>query len=157
MDNFEIGRSHKIVTAVLPQTGAAIGAGDFINAGKCHKIQCVVTLAYGADVDCVVSFLEADDVAGTNAQAVTAELEITANVDVSLTDSLTRQTPAANYTIDTGDGKSQKVTFTIYPAQLSDGKPALAVTIGNSDAANIISADYVCVPRYDDTVSLLTD
>lgn len=157
MNSHEIGRDQIHVNAVLPQTGAAIGDGDFINMGKLNKLEVLVTLAYGADADCVISFNEADDVAGTNAAAMTQLFQILANTDVSLTEAFTRQTPAASYTIDTGAGTSQKVKFTIYPAQMSEGKPALCVNVGASDIANIIAVDYFAWPKFGADVSLLTD
>jgi hypothetical protein len=157
MNQHEIGRDQIHINAVLPQTGAAIGAGAPVNMGKLNKLEVLVTLAYGADVDCIITFYECDNVAKDNPVLMTAEFQILANTDVSLTEAFTRQTAAANYTIDTGAGKSQKVKFTIYPAQMSAGKPVLYPNIGNSDAANIIAADYFAWPKYGNDVSLLTD
>jgi hypothetical protein len=144
-------------TAVLPQTGAAIGAGDFVSMSKILKLYILVTFAYGADADCVISVLEDDDVAGTSASTLSKDFKIWANLDVSASNAFPPQTDAANYTIDAGAGKSQKVLIMVRPEQLNDGQTAVAVNIGNSDAANLISAEYFAVPRYPDDVSILTD
>jgi hypothetical protein len=157
MNDFEIGRSVKHTTGLLPQTGAAIGAGDYVCMGKLHKLEILVSFAYGADADCIVSVLEAKAVAGTDAQAMTDLFRILANTDVSLTDAFTAQTAAANYTIDTTAGKSQKVKITVLPSQLSEDFNSVAVNIGNSNAANIISVEYFATMRYDDSIPLITD
>ena len=157
MNKHEIGRDQIHVNAVLPQTGAAIGAGDAINMGKLNKLEVLVTLAYGADADCIITFYECDNVAKDNPVLMATPFQILANTDVSLTEAFTRQTAAANYTIDTTAGKSQKVKFTIYPAQMSVAKPVLYVNIGNSDADNLITADYFAWSKYGNDVSLLTD
>ena len=157
MNKHEIGRDQIHVNAVLPQTGAAIGAGEAISMGKLNKLEVLVTLAYGADADCIITFYECDNVAKDNPVLMTAEFQILANIDVSLTEAFTRQPAAANYTIDTTAGKSQKVKFTIFPAQMSEGKPALYVNVGNSDVANIITVDSFAWPKHGNEVSLLTD
>lgn len=155
-ENFSYPETLADVDLVLAQTGAAIGDGDFITASNAHLIFLVVRLAYGADADCAVTLIEADDVAGTNPLTISATMPVYINTDVSVTNVWTRTTDAANYTIDTGDGKSQKVCFVLDPAKLTPGKTAVTVNIGNSDVANIISAQAVVCPRYPQR-TMLTD
>lgn len=143
--------------SVKAQTGAAIGAGAAIPVGKCWEIYCDVTLIYGADADCVITWYEADNVAKDNPVLMTKSLQIWAATDIDTSNALIRQTNAANYTIDTTAGKSQTVRFKIDPTQVSVGKTAIYPNIGNSDAANLIHAEFHVVSKYDAGVSLLTD
>lgn len=157
MDNFELGREIKHTQAVAAQAAASIGNGKFISMAKLNKLEVLVQLEYGADVDCEITFIAADNVNGDNPVVMTALFQLKVNTDTALTDALPRiVAPAASYTIDTGAGKSQKVCFTIYPAQMPIGKPAICVNIGGSDALNFVSSDYFAVPKYQDE-SLLTN
>lgn len=147
---------YRHVTGVKGQTGAAIGPGDYIAATKTLQVYIDVTLIYGADADCEITILEADDVAGTNAQALAGPFQIWAKTDIDISDEFVQQADAASYTIDTGDGKSQVVRFKINPQIMTEGKTALAVNIGNSDVANIIYSEYHALPKYEN-LTLLTD
>jgi hypothetical protein len=156
MGKLDFEAMQKLVT-VQAQTGASIGAGAYLPVSKCWEIYCDVTLIYGADADCVITWYEADNVAGDNPVLMTEEFQIWHAVDIDTANALVRQDNAANFTIDTGDGKSQTVRFKIDPVQISEGKTAIAPSIGDSDAANIIHAEFHVVSKYDAGVSLMTD
>lgn len=166
---FEIGRTHKHTTA-RKAAAAPIAAEDGVKVcmPKVHKLQVLVTFINVADVDMVLTVRAFDDVAGTNPVTLDlAEFDILYTLDIDATDSTTRATAAASYTIDAGSGADQKVLITIRPEDLwaytgnedksDQDKTAVAINFGANDAGNTVYAEYFAIMRYDDDVSLLTD
>lgn len=151
--NFNMAESINHVTAYSGDA-AAVGACQYVNSDNIRRMWAIVEFIYGADVDMTIEVYEADDVSGTNAQAITKDMPIWSNKDMSLTNDWDKSVPgtpqpieAASYTIDTGAGKNQKVMIQIDPVILSDGKPAIAVFLGASDVANIVHVAYFIEPR----------
>ena len=151
--NFNMAESINHVTAYTGDA-AAVGICDYVNANNIRRMWALVEFKYGADVNLAIEVYEADDVAGTNQQAITKDMPIWSNIDMSLTNEWLRSVPgtpqpveAASYTIDTGAGKNQKVMIQIDPVILTQGKSAIAVFLGNSDIANIVNVSYFVEPR----------
>jgi len=147
------------------KNGVAEAGGEtliYLNALNLRNMWVRVEFTYGGDLDTVLDIVEADDVSGTNVQAITEVMPIWYNVDTSLGHAWDNFEMAASYTIDTTAGKNQKVMFQIDPmkleADLSAGvltfKKALALRIGASDALNVINVTYMCLTRNQGAVDL---
>ena len=134
-----------------PVAANALATGDYISLKNAHKV--LVTMMHysgGGDTDLVLSFKQAQDVAATGAKTLSATMPLWVNVDTSLTDTMAKQTDAAGYTIDTGDGKDQIVQFMLDASKLdmANGFDCIALHSTGGNASNIVSVLYQIVPRY---------
>mgnify|MGYP001818556704 CR=1 FL=1 len=152
-DHWALPENCEKVAVVPNQTGASIGAGVYIGGRHLRKGFFVVDFVYGADVDCVITVLEAPLVNGTNAETVTKTLPMWASTDTTASSVIPEITAAANYTFDAGDGKNQTLIIQFDPGDFSENATtgalnnAVTVSVGDSDAANLISVDFYMVPR----------
>ena len=112
----------------------------------------------GGDTDLVLSLAEHTAV-GESAVAITDTFPIWANTDVSAGDVVSRQTDAANYTIDTGDSKDHTVMFQWDPAKFSAGYDCLSVADSGGNASNTctIFAIYEARDKGDTLAAAITD
>ena len=147
------------------KNGFAEAAGEtliYLNALNIRNMFVEVVFTYGGDLDTVLDIVEADDVLGTNVQPITKLFPTWHNVDTDLSHAWGDTVLASSVTIDTTDGKNQKVCIQIDPmkltSDLTDGtittKKALALRIGVSDALNVISVVYRCLTRNQGAVDL---
>jgi hypothetical protein len=104
----------------------------------------VATLAQGNAATVELSIKQAQDVEGTGAKVIDNAVPIWANLDVSVSDDLVRQTDAVNFTTDAAL-KNKVVIFQVDGASLDTNNDydCIAVSTGASNVANITSALYV--------------
>ena len=102
---------------------------------------------------------EATDVAATGAQQITETCPIWANIDTSASDTLTRQTDAYTFTVDTGAGKDQIWVVEFDPAKFSAGFDCFALASSGGNASNLVSVMYFGDARYksDSPNAIITD
>jgi len=161
-DHWALPENTEKVACVPNQTGAAIGAGVYVGMANVRKMFAVIDFTYGADVDCVVTVLQAPLVDGVNPVTMTKKLPMWASTDTTASSVIPEIAPAASYTFDAGAGKNQTLIIQIEPIDMdepigaADVNNAVTINIGNSDAANIISVDFYVIPRVFKT-SLLVD
>lgn len=147
------------------KNGPAEAGGEtliYLNCLNIRNMAVEIIFTYGGDVDTVLDIVEADDVLGTNVQPITKLFPTWHNVDTDLSHAWGDTVLANSVTIDTTEGKNQKVYMQIDPMKLTstlaDGtittKKALALRIGASDALNIISVVYHCLTRNQGAVDL---
>ncbi|NSW52202.1 MAG: hypothetical protein HPY85_06835 [Anaerolineae bacterium] len=137
---------NKFVEALCPQVSAAL-TGDYISLKGAHRAWVVVHIQQANAATIEIGVNEATSVAGGSAAAIAKDMKIWANEDLAAGDTLTRQTDADTFTTSAAL-KHKMVVIEIDPGLLSDGFDCIAVTLGASNAANIVQAMYVIEPRY---------
>jgi len=137
----------KIVQAIEPKTDAAGTTGDYISLKNAHKVTAIVHLTQGNAATVEIGITEAKAVAGTDAAAVTAAMNVWSNLDCAASDTLVKRTSAATYTTDAGV-KHKQIIMEFDPSLLSSGFDCIAVTTGASNVANLVSAQYFIETRY---------
>lgn len=138
----------------------ALSTGDYICLKNVHRAWCIVVHSGANDTDLTLSFMEATDVAGTNAAAITATMPIWKDVDWgSQSDAMSRQTDAANDVIDPATEGTQFTVFEWDPAKFSDGFDCIAVKGAGGHASNNVCVIWVLLSRYpaDQAPSAITD
>lgn len=144
---FTLVERTKFVEGLCPQVSAAL-TGDYISLKNAVKAWIVVHVQQANAATIAIGVNEAKAVAGTDAAAIAKTLPIWANEDLAGGDTLARQTDAATFTTSAAL-KHKMVVIEIDPAKLSSGFDCIAVTLGASNAANIVEAMYVVQPRYE--------
>ena len=112
----------------------------------------VVYLTQGAANTVQLDPVQATAVAGTNSKALTGNVAIYSNLDVSASDTLVARTAAKTYTTDAGV-HNKIVVFQIDPAECLDvanSFDCIGLTTGASAAANITSALLLVDEKYSD-------
>ncbi len=129
---------------VMALQTTAVAADDYLlptPGSSLAVVRCVVTMGNAADL--VLSLKTADDAAGTNAAAISADVPIYVNG--------VRQTDAKAYTVGDASGNFI-VDFVVDPALIPAGK-YLGMSYGNSNAANLMCAELIENVAYKPTVS----
>lgn len=134
---------------------------DTISCKDAHKVWFIVESTGTSDTDCTLSLVESTDVADSTTTAVTATFPIWANTNTASTtsDSLTKQTDAASYVINTGTTGKQLVVIEWDPAKHSSGYDCIKLADAGGDASNTMSAIAIIDTRYkqDDPPIVITD
>lgn len=138
---------HKCVDLLEPQTGATIGASDYISLKNATKCTLQIKEGAGHSATCVVSVKEATAVAGTSAATITETFPIWSNKDTATSDTLVRRTDAANYTTNAAS-TNELIYFEIDPVILSDGFDCICVNLGNSNAGNLFEVTAFIEYKY---------
>lgn len=134
-----------LIQALEPQTNAGALAGDYISMKLAHKVLVIFHMQQTTADQAVLSLTKATDVAATGEVAVTATFPIYYNLDCT-TDTFTRATDAANYTLSAG-ATNKLVVFVIDPS-IVGAFDCIAAAVGASDVANIVAVTYQVLPRY---------
>ncbi len=137
------------VQLLNPAADAAGRTSGYVNLGKGDKAYIVCHLTQGNAATVTFTPLQAQDVSGTGSKAIAAT-PIWSNLDESVTDLLTKQASAANYTTDAAT-KNKVVVFEISPQDCMDeanGFKTIAIQTGASNAANITEAMIYVLARY---------
>lgn len=144
MGKFILPEKTKIVTALVPAADAAGRAGSYVTLKDAARCYVVVNLAQGATNTIKLTLNQAQDVEGTGAKAITNPVPIWANLDVSVNDTLVRQTNDLTFTTDAAI-KNKVVIFQIDARSLDTNNDfdCISVSTGASNASNITSAIYV--------------
>jgi hypothetical protein len=160
MLNLSLPENFKIVRALKPATDAAGRTGTRVSLKGAHKLFVVASIDQGNAATIALTLEQSTNVAGAGAKAVSAVVPIWANTDLSVNDTLTRQTDAASFTTDAGL-KEKLVVFEVRPEVLdiAGGFDCVAIKTGASNVANLTQALYVLVPRYQQAAvpSAITD
>lgn len=160
MMNFSLAENAKIVPALKPAADAAGRTGRRISLKHLHKLFIVCPIDQGNAATIALTLEQSKDVSGTSAKALSATTQIWANTDLSAGDTLTRQTDAASFTTDAGV-KEKLVVFEVRPEllDLANGFDCVTIKTGASNVANITSATYIGIPRYQQATvpSIATD
>jgi len=160
MSNNTLPEILKMLQGHEPVAANALADGDYVSCKNLKKLWIVVQhYGGGGDTDLVLSLKEATTVAGGSAAAITETFPIWANADTASADTLTRQTDAANYTIDTGDSKDHLVVIEWDPSKFSDGFDCVCLSSSGGNASNIASVLYLGDTRYksDSPPAAITD
>lgn len=141
---------YKVVQAVEPKTTNAAITGAYVSLKNVNTATVIVNLTQAVGHTTVVSLYQTQDVSGTGAKALSNNVPVWANEDVSSGDSLIRKADGVSYTV-TNTAKNKQVVFHIDPAKLdvNDGFTCLNVRIGAStQATNFASAEYILDSKY---------
>lgn len=141
---------YKIVQAVEPKTTNAAITGDYVSLKNVITGTIVVNLTQAVGHATQVSLYQAKDASGTGAKPLTNNVPVWANEDVSLGDSLIRQTDGVSYTV-ANTAKNKQVVFHIDSARLdvNDGFTCLNVRIGAStQVTNFACAEFILDSKY---------
>ncbi len=140
--------SFKIVQALAPVTTNGGKTGDYVSLKNCHKAHVVVNLTQAVGHATQLSIKEATAVAPTGAQAMTATVPIWENEDCAASDTLVKQTDAANVSVS-ADIKNKQIVMEIDPAKLTAGYDCIAAVLSDSSqVSNIASITYLLETRY---------
>lgn len=141
---------YKVVQAVEPKTTNAAITGDYVSLRNVITGTVIVNLTQAVGHATQISLYQAQDVSGTGAKPLISEVPIWANEDVSLGDSLIRQTGGISYTV-ANTAKNKQVIFHIDPAKLdvNNGFNCLNVRIGAStQVTNLACAEFILNSKY---------
>lgn len=148
--NLTLPEHLKIVSLAAIQSPDGLTLTDYISCKNAHKVWLVIFhYSGGGDTDYVVGLDEATAVAGTTHAAVTATVPIWSNTATgTASDTMTRRTDAASYTIDTGAGTDYLVVMEWDPAKHTAGYDCIAVTGSGGNAGNYVSVLALIHERY---------
>lgn len=149
--NFTLPEDAKIIGGAKPATDAAGRSARYVSCKNAHKVYALVYIDQGNAATIALTVTQAQDVAGTNAKAITGNVRIWANLDVVANgDAITRQADATSFTTDAGV-KEKLVVLEIDPASLdqANGFRTIKVATGASNVANLTAVLYLGTPlRY---------
>ena len=140
----------KVVQAVEPKTTNAAITGAYVSLKNVNTATIIVNLTQAVGHATVVSLYQAQDVSGTGAKALSNNVPVWANEDVTSGDSLIRKADGVSYTV-ANTAKNKQVVFHIDPAKLdiNESFTCLNVRIGAStQATNFASAEYILDSKY---------
>ncbi len=138
----------KHVVGLAPQADGAL-TSDIVSLKNFNKAWIKVTMAQGNAAQHTTTLMQATDVAGTNGKAISNNVPIWSNLDVSVSDALTERTAAKVYQLDVAL-KNKVVWFEIDPANALDVAndfDCIYVTSAGSNVANILAVDFYLLPR----------
>jgi hypothetical protein len=138
--------------SVLPvQAANALATGDYICCKNVQKAWAIVIHQGSNDTDLTLEFSEATDVAGTSAADVTKTFPIWYDSDAGTgSDTLTRATDAATYTIDPATANPVMVIMEWDPAKFTAGYDCIAVKGNAGHASNYVVVLWLLEMRYAD-------
>ena len=147
---FSLPQQLRPYIGLAPAADAAGRTGLYVTLKNAHKVFIVFAITQGNAATIALTPYQAKNVAALSEKVLANNFAIYANLDVSASDSLVRQTDGVNFTTDAGV-KNKIVVFEIDPGSLdvNNGFDCLTVKTGASNAANITSAMYYLGPsRY---------
>jgi len=124
---------------------------DTISCKDALKVWFIVSHIGDSDTDCTLSLVESTDVANSTTTAVTATFPIWVNKTVNLSgDTLTKQTDAASYSINTTTAteRDQLVVIEWDPAKFSSGYDCIQLADTGGNNSNNITALAIIETRY---------
>ena len=139
----------KLVMMAAPCAANALSC-DYICTKNAHKVWFVIQhYGGGGDTDLVLSLTEATDVAAGTTSAITETFPIWSDTTAGTSsDTMSRQTDAYSYTIDTGAGADYLTVFEWDPCKHTDGYDCVTVSDSGGNASNIVSVLAVIAERY---------
>lgn len=138
----------KHVVGLAPRADGAL-TSDIVSLKNFSKAWIKVVMAQGNAAQHTTTLMQAKDVAGTDGKAISNNVPIWSNLDVSASDLLTERTAAKTYQLDAGL-KNKVAWFEIDPANALDVAndfDCIYVTSAGSNAANILSVDFFLLPK----------
>lgn len=149
----------KVVSAFKPQAGGSAIAGDYISLKNAGHVTVLVHVNQANAATVAITIEQAKAVAGTDSKAIANEVPIYLVADAATSDAWVAQTAAVSYTT-TDTLKEKLVAFEIDAASLdlANGFDCICVKAGASNAANILSAQYILSDlRYGSGKTAITD
>lgn len=138
----------KIVQAIAPETTNGALVGDYVSLKNIVRAWIVVSLKQAVAHATAITVEKATNVAGDGSTAITVEVPIFSNLDISTSDALTKRAAAVNYTVD-AVAKDKVVVFQVDPATLGSGYDCICVkTAASGQGTNIASALYILENKY---------
>ena len=153
-----ISENTHIVSAFGPQAGGSAIAGDYISLKNASHVTVLVHVTQGNASTVALTLEQATAVAGTGSKAITEAVPIYLVADADTSDVWVRQTDAVSYTTSAAL-KTKLVAFEVDVNTLdtNGGFDCLCVKAAASNAANILSAQYIVTgERYHNT-SMIVD
>lgn len=133
------------VIAIAPATNGSALAGDYISMAKCAHVTVMVTITQGNAATCTLTLHQAKDVSGTGVKVLAKDVNISLVADASSSDLMVSQTADVDFT--TSADVANKIVMFEVPVESLDVDndfTTLQVRCGASNAANIVSAMYIC-------------
>ena len=146
---FEMPECLKPLTAIKPQADGAI-TSRVISLKNVNKAYLVVHMNQTNAAQCTISLMQATDIAAATNKAISNNVTIYANQDLSVDDTLTKQSDAKTFQFS-ATLKEKCIVFCIDPAVAMDingGYDCIYATSGGSNAGNIIAASWVTENKY---------
>ncbi len=151
--NTNLAENFKLVQLQSPKTTNGGFTSDYISLKNCKKATIIVELKQAVGHATNFALSQASAVAPTGAKVLTNPCSIWSNEDIATTDTLVKQTDAANYTV-TADVKSKQIVFEVEPSISMDINSAtpfdcLALVVADSSqATNFASITAILEERY---------
>jgi len=148
MSNICLPEHFKIVQGAAPITTSSAVTGDYVSLKNVHRIWIIFELNQAVGHSTICSAMRATAVSPTGGTAMTEVCKIWENEDTGSTDTLVKQTDAANVTV-TDDIKDKTVVFQIDPNDLTATFDCIAgKTSASSQSTNHVSITYILETRY---------
>jgi len=150
-----LNEQYKIVSALKPAADAAGRTGAYVSLKNALWAFVVVHVDQGNAATIAITIEQATAVAGTATKVITLAVPIWSNLDTAASDALVRRTDAVSQTTN-ADVKIKQIIFQIDPATLdvAGGFDCITVKTGASHVANITSAQYFLLARYQQATPL---
>lgn len=142
---------YKVIQAFEPKTTNTALTSVYVSFKNSQSAAVLVDLTQAAANATTVSLYQSQDVSGTGAKALTLNVPIWANEDVSVSDALVRQVDGVSYTV-AATAKNKQVLFHVDPAKLdiNNGFTCLNVrTSASGQVTNFASCDFFLDTKYD--------
>lgn len=134
----------KWVEGFAPATDAAGRSTDIVNLKNTAKAYVVFHINQGNAATVLLTLMQAQDVAGTNAKVFANAVPIYADLANAVSDRFVRQTDGVNFTTDAALA-AKYVIFEVDPTQMdvNGGFGCLYATTGASNVANITECTFL--------------
>ncbi len=145
---YHLAESSPPIEAIAPQAGGSGLEGEFINLRNAGLANIIVHINQGNATQPAITVEQATDVSGTDAKAITESVPIWTNQDCATSDLLNRESDAVSFTPSSSIG-SKIIVIQVNPRILDINNEfnCLRVRIAASNAANIVSAQYILSNR----------
>lgn len=147
------------VVGIAPQANGVELVGDFVSLKNANHIAVVCTIKQGHATPVEVLLEQAKDVDGTDADTVTKVVPIFETPNALSTDVMQRVADDANSYNSGADLADKLVIFEVDVMKLdiNDGFTCLRAKVPASNAANIVSVNYVATGLRYSGKSMITD
>lgn len=138
----------KLVYAYMGAADALGTSADVVSLENYHRLWIIAIHKGTSDTDLVLNVQECDDTTPTTAADMSDTFPIWENTNYSSSDTLTRITDAASYTIDPAAAGSTMVVIEVDPSKLTAGYPCVRVKGTGGHSENTVAVLYALDPRY---------
>lgn len=140
----------RVVPAIAPQTGGSARSGDWVSLKGFDGVMIVVHIAMGNAATTAITVDKAQDVSGgTNSDGITVNRVFKHTGAIGADIAYSAVAAAASFTSSSTGSGQDVYLLDIRAEELGEGYDCVQLELGASNAANLVSAEYILYgPRY---------